>query len=85
MKQIYILIIFLLFISCEIQPVDNTQYEIEYEEIYCPKCNGSGVVEMSTTDRIVLGILSFGPGAMCDTEECEMCKGTRIIKRHKLK
>lgn len=32
---------------------------------------GVGTVKTSTGDRVILGILTFGPGALCDTETCE--------------
>jgi hypothetical protein len=59
--------------------------QVEYIEKYCPHCNGVGTVKMSTGDRVILGILTFGPGALCDTETCGTCRGTGIIKVRKLK
>lgn len=70
--------------SCTIQKVEQVE-QVEYIEKYCPHCNGVGTVKMSTGDRVILGILTFGPGALCDTETCGTCRGTGIIKVRKLK
>lgn len=58
--------------------------EIEYIEKYCPNCNGVGTVKASVGTRIALGIITFGPGALCETSTCEMCRGTGVIKVRKL-
>lgn len=85
-KLIFILFSFFMFNSCTYDCKHSyNSYEDMYEEIYCPECNGIGQVKMSTSDKVVLGILSFGPGALCDTKQCEMCKGTGIVKRRRLK
>lgn len=47
-------------------------------------CDGIGQVKMSAGSRVVLGILTLGPGALCDTESCSMCNGTGIVKRRVL-
>lgn len=70
-----VLLIALLAISCtsndtHLSHIENSIDTVEYEEVYCPKCNGIGQVELSAGDRVVLGILTFGPGALCDTEQC---------------
>ena len=67
--------------SCTIQKVE----QVAYIEKYCPHCNGVGKVKTYTRDRVILGILTFGPGALCDTETCGTCRGTGIIKVRKLK
>lgn len=85
-KFIFILFVYFMFISCdgEHKNASYNTYDDIYEEIYCPECNGIGEVKMTTSDKVVYGILSFGPGALCDTKQCEMCKGTGIVKRRKL-
>lgn len=83
-KKFYLLFIPLL-LACSDSTQKNSEYkEIEYEEIYCPACDGLGELQATTTDRVVLGILTFGPGAICDTKTCEMCRGTGVVKRRKL-
>lgn len=84
-KLIFILFSFFIFNSCTFDYKHSNNYEDMYEEIYCPVCHGIGQVKMSTADKVVIGILSFGPGALCDTKQCEMCRGTGIVKRKKLK
>lgn len=60
--------------SCTTQKVE----QVAYIEKYCPHCNGVGKVKTPTRDRVILGILTFGPGALCDTETCGTCRGTGI-------
>lgn len=80
MKNIVIFLLSLIFLaSC-----DNTTKDIEYEEIYCPKCDGVGMVKADAGTRIVMGIMTFGSGALIETTECDICNGTGIVKRKKL-
>lgn len=76
-----------ILVSCNDSCNHTTQQveQVEYIEKYCPHCNGVGTVKMSTGDRVILGILTFGPGALCDTETCGTCRGTGVIKVRKLK
>lgn len=94
MKKLHILTLTLLFSLFSCDESDNckmnhththTPPKIEYIEKYCPNCNGVGQVKCSVGDRVILGILTFGPGALVETEECDMCRGTGIIKVRKLK
>ena len=71
-------------IACTHDKVVNHTDTIKYEEIYCPNCDGIGQVKMSAGSRVVFGILTLGPGALCDTESCSMCNGTGIVKRRVL-
>lgn len=84
MGKILIVLLLLLY-SCSEPHVVHKQEIVEYTEKYCPNCNGVGKIKMSTTSRVALGIITFGPGALCDVEECEMCRGTGIIKVRKIK
>lgn len=59
--------------------------EIEYIEKYCPKCNGVGKVELTTGERVLWGVVTFGGGFMFETMECSMCNGSGVIKVKKLK
>lgn len=84
-KYIYILLSLSLLTSCTNKAKYNSQQiQVEYIEKYCPNCNGIGSVKTSTGTKIVLGILTLGPGALCETETCEMCKGTGVVKVRKL-
>ena len=58
---------------------ENSKFK--WEEVICPKCDGTGTVEMDAGDRVVLGLVTFGLGAMCNEEQCEKCKGTGLIKK----
>lgn len=80
--KIFILFFALLFLSCT--KYKNNEPKIEYIEEYCPNCKGVGKVKMSTSSRVALGIITFGPGALCDVETCEMCNGKGIIYKRKL-
>ena len=64
-----LIVILLLLASCTHDKVVNQTDTIKYEEIYCPNCDGIGQVKMSAGSRVVLGILTLGPG---DTESCAM-------------
>lgn len=81
-----LIVILLLLASCTHDKVVNHNQTdtIKYEEIYCPNCDGIGQVKMSAGSRVVLGILTLGPGALCDTESCSMCDGTGVVKRRVL-
>ena len=84
MKYIVILI-FLIISACS--PSNNScniKSQIEYEEIYCPKCNGIGEVKADAGTRVIMGIMTLGPGALIETIQCDMCNGTGIVKRRKL-
>ena len=78
-----LIVILLLLASCTHDKVVNHNQTdtIKYEEIYCPNCDGIGQVKMSAGSRVVLGILTLGPGALCDTESCSMCNGTGICRK----
>ena len=76
----------LLFTSCDDSSntnisEDSVRDTIKYEKVHCPRCNGIGSLPMSTSDKVILGVLSFGPGALCDTKECELCRGTGIVEK----
>ena len=73
-----LILILLLLTSCTHDKVVNQTDIIKYEEIYCPNCDGIGQVKMSAGSRVVLGILTLGPG---DTESCN---GTGVVKRRVL-
>lgn len=59
-----LIVILLLLASCTHDKVVNHNQTdtIKYEEIYCPNCDGIGQVKMSAGSRVVLGILTLGPG-----------------------
>lgn len=89
MKKILLLSIILLS-SCDDSNYNNTNQtyqpepKIEYIEKYCPNCNGIGEVKLSTGDKVLWGIATFGGGFMFETMECSMCDGTGIVKVRKL-
>lgn len=88
MKIIYYILL-LLLISCKDNTTNTTSYSkpikrIEYTEKYCSRCNGVGEVELSTGERVLWGVVTFGGGFMFETIECSMCNGTGIIKVRKL-
>lgn len=53
----------------------------KYIEAECPECHGIGKVKASTGDRIALGLVTFGMGAMVDTKQCNMCRGSGIVRK----
>lgn len=81
----------IILLSCFIVSCNNSHHtheqqeqQVEYIEKYCPNCNGVGKVKMSTSAKIALGIITFGHGLLCETETCEICRGTGVIKVRKL-
>lgn len=85
-KYIFIILVCLL-ISCDDTPVDYTHVkpQIQYVEKYCPRCNGIGEVELTTGERVLWGVFTFGGGFAMETMECSMCNGTGVVKVRKLK
>ena len=63
----------------------NNNSNISYKEELCPECNGSGKIKASTGTKIFLGIITFGPGVMVETVQCDYCQGTGVIKIKDLK
>ena len=64
---------------CKVHKVKNT---IEYKTITCPKFNGLGKVEPSTSYKVGYVIMSFGAGLIncSDPVECEYCNGKGYVK-----
>lgn len=75
-----------MFAFCTPQASNKSKGEKQYwvEEI-CPECKGTGKVKASMATRVYLGIISFGPGAMIQTEDCGFCNGSGTIKKRILK
>lgn len=75
-----LIVILLLLASCTHDKVVNHNQTdtIKYEEIYCPNCDGIGQVKMSAGSRVVLGILTLGPGALY---ECSLILSNNHISR----
>lgn len=71
-----LILILLLLTSCN--PRRST---IKYEEVICPNCNGIGQVKMDTGSRVILALVTFGFGGLCDTDQCDMCRGTGVVKK----
>lgn len=64
------------------ETVPNKKEEEQWAEITCPKCNGYGQVEVSTATRVVVGLITLGPGFLCDgMEPCGRCHGTGVVKK----
>ena len=76
----------LFLLSCCTCKHDNTKrlkgngQSIKYIEKYCPNCNGVGKVKLSTGERVLLGVATFGGGFFIETEKCDMCNGTGTVK-----
>ena len=52
-----------------------------YKEEICPKCNGTGTVPQTTSQKVGFALVTFGMTLMCDDEEqCPKCHGSGIIK-----
>lgn len=86
MRNLYILISILL-LGCgnpDVYKYEYNQQKIEYIEKYCPNCNGVGKVKLSTGERVLWGVVTFGGGFMFETMECDVCQGTGVIKVRKL-
>lgn len=88
MRRLYILILILILLSgCNRSNIcehNHQPLKIEYIEKYCPNCNGVGKVKLSTGERVLWGVVTFGGGFMFETMECDVCRGTGVIKVRKL-
>ena len=90
MKKILFLIVMVFcLVSCnemvKDEPIPNKKEEEQWAEITCPKCNGYGQVEVSTTTRVVVGLITLGPGFLCDDmEPCGCCHGTGVVRERLL-
>lgn len=76
------LLILLLLSSCTFEHRKVHKNTIEYQTITCPKCNGLGKVEPSTSYKVGYVIMSFGAGLIncSDPIECEYCNGKGYVK-----
>lgn len=87
MKKIIYILISILLLGCSNPDAYKYEYnppKIEYIEKYCPNCNGVGKVKLSTGERVLWGVVTFGGGLMFETMECDVCQGTGVIKVRKL-
>lgn len=66
MRNLLIILTITLVVSC----VPSTTERPKWKEIECPECHGTGKVKASAGDRIALGLITFGMGAMVDTKQC---------------
>lgn len=71
------LVLFLVLISC----VSKQDSKEQWKEVICPNCQGIGKVKKSSGSRFLLGLLTLGPGALCETGECAMCRGKGVVKQ----
>lgn len=78
MRNLLVIAALILLVSCEPSKRENPP---KYREIICPKCNGIGKVQADAGDRVVLGLITFGMGAMIDTKQCDMCNGSGTVRQ----
>lgn len=86
MKKLIVLLFIMIIVGCQYPECNhnqnyNSEPTITYEYVECPECKGVGEVKMDTGSRIALGIITFGPGALCTTTECDFCRGKGVIKK----
>lgn len=78
----YILILFILtFLSCNNsvkKPIIKSE-KMAYKQTVCDDCNGSGLANASTTTRVIMGIITLGPGALIEKGSCSKCDGKGVI------
>lgn len=73
--------IFLLFILVSCVETNYQPPKREYKEIVCPKCDGTGSVPYTTSQKVGFAIASLGATLLSDDEQkCPKCYGSGIIK-----
>ena len=71
----------LMFLCCSCIETNYHPPKRKYKEIICPKCEGTGTVPQTTSQKIGFAIASLGATLMCDDEEqCPKCHGSGIIE-----
>lgn len=84
MKYVAFILVLVLISMTFCTPQESKQPKIQWKEIICPECKGTGVVKMSTTRKIAFGVLTLGCGFMCETTECDMCQGAGTVMQRVL-
>lgn len=76
-----LLVSLLLLIGCSPDPCPHNHTLPKYVEVECPECHGIGQVKADAGDRVMLGLVTFGLGAMVDTKQCDMCHGDGVVRK----
>lgn len=80
-KIISLTFILILLASCSNTSGCKHHEERKYKEVICPKCNGTGTVPQTTSQKIGYAICTFGMTLMSEDEEtCTKCHGKGYIK-----
>lgn len=82
MKKIISLIFILaLLTSCSNTGGCKHHEERKYKEVICPKCDGTGKVPQTTSQKVGYAICTFGMSLMSNEEQtCPKCYGKGYIK-----
>ena len=79
MKYFINLIIILFLISCDI---DTQKSSNERVRVTCPNCDGYGETKARVSDKVVLGVVTFGMGLMLDYVQCDFCGGRGYVYKY---
>lgn len=81
MNKILIIILLIYVTSCANPSYTQQQETPKYEEIICPKCEGTGTVPQTTSQKIGFAIVTFGMTLMTDDEQrCPKCHGVGYVR-----
>lgn len=74
------LVIILFLISC--CDIDTQKSSNERVRVTCPNCDGYGETKARVSDKVVLGVVTFGMGLMLDYVQCDFCGGRGYVYKY---
>lgn len=79
MKYFISLVVILFLISCDINTQKSSNERIR---VTCPNCDGYGETKAGVSDKVVLGVVTFGIGFTLDYVQCDFCRGRGYVYKY---